>query len=441
MLKLPHIEHKIERTALLLTVFIGIFMPCLVHVRMQYLVIVMLIVFTAWRALKCRDLRFERCMAKTLVAFLPFLAYYSVLVMYRTLMEQGDTSSYLIEYRQILSICVYVFSLACATSTYIQTYGKAGKEYIIGAIILVGEIQLLCVVAAYLSPTVKIAFNNLTIENSYSDTIVAVMQTPWRMSYRAYGLAENLFDQFGFVTSIIITITFAYGVSCRNKGLIVLSCMMLIMPFLNARTGILLAIMGMAIVAIRFGNFRNIVKYQLGVLILIVCVIMVFDSLPDGLKLALVKGADEFSGLLRGERVGVFSEIFDVDLVFPRNVLLGQGMSPERYDGYAGIDSGYVQCIWRYGVIGTVLLFGGFIYCFFLAFKKKREKVSRTIVLFLSLSLPVYCLKIFPFVSYSNMFILFLLVFTVVLGNETPKKWILKDEAGQVNRTETLHAA
>ena len=93
-------------------------------------------------------------------------------------------------------------------------------------------------------------------------------------------------------------------------------------------------------------------------------------------------------------------------------------MSPERKMGYSGIDSGYIQCLWRYGIIGTLLLLGGYAYSFILAVRYRNTKERKVLIIVILTIFFTYLFKLFSLVNYGNVFLLFVIL-GALISNKT----------------------
>lgn len=405
---------------ILLTIllFLGIFMPCLIRVRMQYILIGLGMIYVIWMAVNLRAIKLNTTVIKMLSSFVPFYLYYTILVFGKTLSNTSNASMYTIEYTQALSIALYVITIGIAVALYKQKNGiNSNRFYTL--IIAVGVLQLFCVIISFVSPSIKAMFNNLTARNSFNENISVWMGRQWYMGWRAYGLAENVFDGFGFVISIIISVVFVYGLSQQKKIVTILAWAMLIMPLLNARTGLVLCFISFVYIMFKYLNFKRAIGYAFLIIALLLLFPILLKFLPEGLQLALSKGMTEIGGLLGGEKVGVFSEILGADLIYPDDILFGSGASPERLTGMVGIDSGYIQGLWRFGLIGSILLWGGFSSCFYQAYKITRKKEDRVVIVSIFIIMIAYYFKLYFFNGYANNFLLFFFLFVIALGGET----------------------
>lgn len=406
-----------NKTLYAIAIFIGIFMPCLIRLRMQYVMFGVELIYIIWKAISSPRIVIYKTPIRMMAAFLPFYVYYTFLVVIRVLTEGPNSSVYLVEYKQSLSIAAYVIVLAVAIMLYRQSHAADSTTFF-QLITAAAVMQLVFVGLSFVSPRVKSIFNALIVRNAHNEAIVNAMSKTWLLKWRAYGLAENLFDGFGFVISILISIVFVYGLSTKKKEIIALAWIMLIMPLLNARTGLVLCFVSFIYIMFRYLNVKRVVTFSLLIVIIAACFLMLFRYLPQHLQEVLTRSITEFSGLAQGQKMGVFNQIFGVDIVFPDNMIFGAGISPERITGLIGIDSGYIQCLWRYGIIGTVLLWSGYISSAVIAGRNTSLKSNKVILVDLIIIMLIYCFKLFLFNSYANNFLLFFILFYIGLEKE-----------------------
>ena len=395
---------------IVLFLFLGIFMPCIVKIRIQYIILVVEIVAIIWMALKHRYLFISSKTTVIMASFIPHIIYYTLAIIFNASSSGISFSTFLVEYTTYLSNILYVILTIILVQNWIKYKNYTANEFY-RYIMAVASVQLVCVILAFVSPGIKTIFNNLTIRNSFSERYSSILQRQWYASYRAYGLAENLFDGFGYVISLLIIIIFINGIDSKNTKITLLSLIMLVMPLLNARTGVVLCLVSMVYVLFQYFNPKKVLKYVAGIVFVIVAVFILYNYLPSGLKIALSDGVEQTILLLRGgEKTGVYGEILSNDVALPQNILWGAGLSPERAAGFKGIDSGYIQCLWRYGVIGTILFLGAYMYIFIYTYLHSRSKKEKTLTISIMIIFYIYCFKLFFFSSYANNFVLFMIL-------------------------------
>ena len=407
----------ISKSCVVVLLFFGIFMPCIIRFRIQYIMLFIGVVYILFLVPLNRSFYINKTLISMICCFIPFYVYYTILIISKgALNTSGGISLYLTEYIQAFSIALYVIVLAIALGLR-DHCNEISSDKFFQLIIYVSDLQLFFVVLSFIFLSIKTFFNNLTTNNSFSDSIRASMKSEWDMTWRAYGLTENYYDGFGFVISILLSSVLVYGFKHKSKFIIALAFIMLVMPLLNARTGLVLCVVSYSIILLRYLNVKRAVRYIILLLFGVIVFMLLFKRLPYGLQDALTRGISDIGLLFKGQRVGVFSEILDADFRFPEDMFFGAGASPERIAHIIGVDSGLVQGVWRFGVIGSILLWLGFLSCGYIAYQNNKHKSDRIIVITLFVLMFMYYFKLYFFNSYANVFIIFFVLFVVAIGN------------------------
>jgi hypothetical protein len=331
-------------------------------------------------------------------------------------LDAMNKSAYFIEYKRLMLIFIYCLVTVIAAGMLNTRMDK--KDVYFKCLISAGMIQLFFVIMAFLFPEVKTFFNNLTLKYSGSEAIKSTLSKEWLMTWRAYGFAANLFDGFGYVISILITIVFVYGINKKNAKVIGFAIAMLFMPLVNARTGVLLCIVSFVITSCFYLNQKTVVKYLGVTLITIILLIGLFQYLPYGLRDALYRGVNQTITLLTtGESEGVYSVIVGVSQPIPENLLFGVGTMSREITGIVA-DNGYINCLWYFGVIGCFLLFFAFIVMFFLVYKSSNNTQNKCITVCVMVIFFLYLIKLYSIDSYSNAFTLIIFVCLMEFTND-----------------------
>lgn len=423
-------SHDARTVLIVLFLFIGIFMPCLIRVRMQYVILGFGLSYVLWNFVSGKVLCIPKTIVKMLSSFIPFFLYYSILIVYKVFVDACDFSVYFVEYKQSISIALYIFVFALAISIY-NRKNAINTDCFYKMIIGVGILQLFFVLVSFIFPSIKSFFNDLIARNSFQENIVNALNQNWYKGWRAFGLAENYYDGFGFVISIIISVAFVYGLKNKSIKITLLSWVMLIMPLLNARTGLVLCFFSFVFIMFRFLTAKRALGYSLLILLILVGFPALFNYLPWGLQDSLSRGLLDVSNLLKGQKTGVFSDIVGTDIVYPNSILFGAGISPERIKAYEGIDSGYIQSIWRFGLIGSVLLWSGYISCFWISFMNTKKKENRVVLVTVLIIMLVYCFKLFLFSSYANNFLIFTILFVFSMNDPSRRAFAQTTSIGE----------
>lgn len=380
--------------------FYIMFRPPLISLDPTYVVLAVDLVILAFFVLVNDCMHLPRVSAKWMKNFVPFMIVYTFLEISHMVLESDNLSVYLNSYMTAWKVILYIVLTTAAIVALKDLLGLSLKECIY-VVIITMSIQLIFVIAAFFSASVKEFFLEFLYKNCKNADIIEATRKESR--FRCYGLAENLFDSLGYISALAITVIFAYGIRFKDRLATILSMVFLIIPLLNARTGLLLALVGMAIVFIISYSTKMIV------LLPVVCVasagvmVIVFRSLPASIQYWINAGISATKALFAGEKTGVYEEILKADFVWPSNVFWGAGASPENLGAYFGIDSGIVQCIWRYGIVGSILLFVGYVRMLW----SGKNKLFKTFFLPLLVVFFLYLIKLFGITNFGSVTILF----------------------------------
>ena len=385
----------------LLYLFFSIFRPPIVSVEATYLMMALNVVIISINIIHVRGLiRVDRAAVELIISFLPFFIYYSILQIFHCIISAGSASIFVDTYIGVIKALSYILLTSVATLMIMDRLNFNLTDYI-KHIAIVFAAQLFCVVLAFLIPQVKTFFLSFIYNNLSSDTIISATR---RESYfRCYGFADNLFDSLGYIAALAIVIILQYGIEMKKNRIIIFSFILLIIPLLNARTGLLLSAIGMMIVFFLNFEFKKVIKYMGLSIIIIIGAYLLYQRLPVEITRWIEIGINATTGLVHGESSSVYVEILGEDLVWPSSIILGDGTAPELITSYVGIDSGYVQCIWRYGLFGTILLFYSFCRMFYLGKSRIKYILPLFVVFFL------YLFKLFGIFNFGSVSIIYII--------------------------------
>lgn len=402
--------------------FLAVFTPALPYVSSKFIVLIISLSICAIDAVERKTLILHKKIIMGVLAFVPFLLVFYILQVYHYASDIYHRSVYMREL--VLTSRTVIYGIIfCITFSIIIRRRDYTLSDIFKLFTLTGILQLLCVAVAFFFPSFREAIFSMNIKYSGSQ-VLANAYTNFTNN-RGYGLSSNLFDSFGYLISILIFFTFLKGISERDYKYMVLSLIMLIMPLMNARTGVLLSIISFCVVFSFYFQPRKIIRYVfVGVLVLIVAC----NTLP---KLPMwdwiLTGYNQTKLLVVEHDMssGVYSQIFKADIVIPPHIWLGMGGSPESLSSFSGIDSGYIQCLWRYGIIGSIL----FLFAYFLLFVIacwKTERRIRCLGTGIVLIFIVYLFKLFSLSNFGSVFLIFGL-FSSIVSCRPPKKELFAD--------------
>ena len=397
---------KVDKVVLSMLCFIYLFNPRFIATDLRK-VIDIISLCGMLISIILRPIRVKNGILKAMRILVIFFIYLLVGLVFHIILDSNNTVAYLNNVYDVLSVFTRCFIVSIFFWRIIRKKKYKWND-MLDIIILSGFMQLICVVLAFLFPQIKTLFNGFTIANSKSDYVA--FSTKYN-PYRSYGLGENLFDSFGYVTALIILLTFIEGMHRRNVKLVVLSGVMVIMPLLNARTGVVLALIGFFIAFIRYTK-KSLIQ-SLKILLFAFGAMIVgaffFKYIPESTQEWITDGTKSINDLLfKHKTTGVFG-VLSNQFILPENLLFGEFGSPEML-GLGHSDIGYIQCIWRYGIVGTILLFWGYVNLSTYQNRITNNDRMKTFSICFNIILFVYLYKMFPFTNLGATLILLLCV-------------------------------
>lgn len=381
-----------QKICIVIYLFMAIFQPNIIGVGTFKLILLADFAVFGFLVYKYQKIIFNKRILLIFAGFMPFVFYLLLSALLHSTLDPSKTSAYMGNFFSSV-LPLFHAAVLCLVMVFLMNVKKISYGDIEKMLLYVSLLQLGCVLLALASPGIRQKFIDIMLRDADESRIKDFLRFG---STRMYGLARNLFDLFGYIVSMLITIVFLKGVS-ENKNIYkLLAVLLLIIPLLNARTGLVLALVGFAVVLAFYFTPRKTPYYIFGGVAAVVVVIAIFSFLPEKNAEWLTKGfEDTLTYLKTGEKVGVYSEILEADIVYPSNYILGDCGSPEVLAGYRGIDSGYIQCLWRFGIVGSILLFAGYLNMFAMAvFRNRSKKVYCTIAV-LAMLFFVYLFKLY----------------------------------------------
>lgn len=335
-----------------------------------------------------------RSLAKWVVAFL----FYDVAVcgiIYLSSRNNLVRSSLVGDLISHISICflslgLVVFALKkhWSTERFCLTYVLAGLyQAILGVICLV-------------SPPIKSIFTALTIANSSSEKIRNSVEV--LASIRNYGFASSLYDIFGMTMSVLAVLAIALGLR-GNKMYYMVAALITLAAVINSRTSFVLTAIGAIIMFLSHSGKGFSKGWLTSRIVLFPIAIVGVGSLFTWLlgnasteQLEwLATAVIESQSMLEGEEVGFYDTLLNNFMIFPSDffeVVLGTGLTPADAINHNS-DVGYIQYLWKHGIIGSALLYTIFIKLFKYA-KKRQLWPYSSFITALSVMVAVYLVKL-----------------------------------------------
>ena len=425
MINLRRIIPRPELTILAALTFVYIFEPPLIHVNAHMVIEAVAIMYILWNLIRKKGaITIERRYVNILLNFIPFIIYETIAVFVHISAEPSNSQVFQNEFFLVFRTIIRITIIDIAYYEYVNTHNISYEEQL-DNLKYVTFIQLFFVILTLLVPGIRSMIVNLIINNSSDDNLVSVYM---RLSTRrGYGLAGNLFDSFGYIMSILFAVSFTGWLENGKKSNLFVSLSIIFACILNARTGVLLCVIVMVAALIFYKKSVTILKYIIATLIALPVIYTVVMSIwesyfPENFKW-LSEGINEAVALiLLREYIGTFEALHD-GIFWPPNVIFGTGASPENIAGMS-TDVGYVQVIWRYGAIGTLLYLGGYIKSVLSYYSFSKNDRYKCLTITLVMIVLVYLFKIY---SINNLGAHSIMIMLIIYGgclNESNKRVI-----------------
>lgn len=385
--------------------FMYIFQPNLLGIQTANIMFAVTVLLIGYYFFKNGELSFSSNMIWVFIGFLPFFLYFSIQMSMILMNHPSNQSAYLTNIRTTLFPFLHIFlsSILIQQLNKFESFDYSDFEKII---FISCAMQFVCVVLALLSNGIRQTFIAIMMRDFDASRIRTLMESS--SDKRMYGLANNLFDSFAYLTSIMITMVFTKGVVKRNTKYIAVALVFLLIPLLNARTGLVLCAVCFSYVLLSSIKIKNIGIYIISAVAVIILAPVIISFLPSNTVEWVGKGYEETYILLtEGKKTGVYVEILGKDIVYPQNMWIGAGGNPEQLYHYHGIDSGYIQCLWRFGIVGTALLLLGYGFILVKVYRITNTAQVKKLMICVMLIILVYLFKLYPFANIGANFILF----------------------------------
>ena len=349
-----NIRRKCAVWVLVILSFVYIFNPRVVSIDLRKIVDVLSYLFIFFELYKMNwKVKVSQKIKNILMPFALFLMYQFINAMAHVVIGGGNLVC-VGEYVTLLIFLIRTALIVIALTLYMKDEKLNYTDWLF-VIFACAIIQLVCVMGSLVVPSVRSQFLAWNLANSNSENIAIYSKY---VTDHGYGLCENLYDSFGYIISLIICMMFVFGIENDRMKLIIISFICILMPALNSRTGILFCLVGMAITLLKYSKkiiLQKGIRYIILFAIVLGVMAVAYTFVPEDTKEWVQSGYNDiFSLMAAGEKTGFFSAIIK-GLSYPTNILFGAGASPDGLV-FTHTDIGYVQCIWRYGIIGTVMI-------------------------------------------------------------------------------------
>ncbi len=299
-----------------------------------------------------------------------------------------------------------------------------GLKEVSKALILAGLIQTLFSVSMALIPQ----FREFLLNIMYMNTGDSLSQNLWHIQRRYYAFSQNVLDTFGYGTGILAILPLFYGFYIKRYVYCLLTPILLIVPLLNSRTGLVIAFIGILcflLYTIFKTSFVQLLKMSIITFFLALISIQAINYFSKILPTTMYwvnSGINDAIGFFKGEKgtdsVSIITSQNNWLLPDSYFIFFGTGHNVYEAKGYSHSDVGYVNDIWLSGILGFTFLYSSMVFLFLTAFFKRNVFLIRTLVVFLALSFFVTNIKTI-ILSYNvgTSIVLLLLFFIIYESN------------------------
>jgi len=298
---------------------------------------------------------------------------------------------------------LYSFFLLMPISTLISLYIILRSEELHSSpfellrdFVFAGLIQSTIAIVALVNNQIK----QMLVSLMYKNTQDPLLNTPWIVERRFYGFANSMLDLFGFGMGILAGASLYVKNKHFSKNVIIF-CLLLIPAVLNARTGLLMAGLGIIFYCVYLLSSLKITKLLMlavgGFLCLVALTFSLNKYAPSTLSWVLNDvGSFTATSSLDRSTQGTANTLFSANFwAMPDTIglMMGTGHTLYQADGFRQSDVGFVNDIWRTGVVGTLLLYILFVIFIRNGSRSSSSKELRYIQIYFGICMLLFLIK------------------------------------------------
>ncbi|WP_140396394.1 hypothetical protein [Gordonibacter sp. An230] len=354
------IKGRIEKVSLVLFVFCAVFSPPIIP-DVNFVLVAAFFALISLLAFHKDEIRglMRRTGAGLYSTGIGFYVVYCLAITTVAIVFGGDRFwlNYMTALYSVFLLCPV--SVVCAL--YISVKAKKLSLDFSGVLLIfiaAGMVEACFTLAAFLNSEVR----QMLIDIMSRNTDDAIFSNATMLSWRFYGFSNSLLDLFGFTTGIIASLPLFVSSIRGQKRWILLVPPLLLVPFLNSRSGLVIFVVCFAAYLLLFikKDARLVVVTPalmailfIGVAIILNVVKEVAPSTADWVTM------DVDSFLSSGSTITGQTLFSDAFWELPSGILFLTGTGHTKYlvEGFAHSDVGYVNQLWRCGVIGSLAMY------------------------------------------------------------------------------------
>lgn len=309
---------------------------------------------------------------------------------------------------------VLVFPLSVICILHLYFYSEENNitiDDMLKYLIICGLVQSAISILSFLIPPLK----TLLMKIMYYNTGDSLYINQYTIERRFFGFANNMLDSFGFGTGLLAALPLFYSIKNGKKWLITIP-FLLILSLLNSRTGLIVFAIGF-ISWICYIMYTKKIRHYMKEMIYIVfgatiLLIVIRNFYPATYNWII----NDFLSFFTNKK-GTADVLFGSDFWrLPNliNIVFGCGYNIAGFGNMKSIlgfssDVGYINEIWKTGIIGFLILGTLFLIILKTAFEQLRNDY-KCLVIYFGIATLITNIKFYVF-SYNPGIVIILLIF------------------------------
>lgn len=344
------------------------------------------------------------------------LLLYSFIVSLVNSLINSDSGEYFNRPMMIITFMVYFFIIA-STITIFCKKNNISSEKFLKMLVVVGLIQAIFVFASFFSASIRTELLQLIAKNASDSRITAsISASHYTALRRNFGFADTLYDRFGYICSVLCAISFNLGLYKKKWFYYIASLIFIFSTLVNARSGVVLCVIGMIVSSIVFfihnKEFKKIIRLLVFIgIAIIVCISALgilqryspstYEWMSIGLgsflgNSDLATGGNNTEFYLSSE-TWFFPDLF--------GLIFGTARDPYYTLGYS-TDNGYVEQIWNIGLIGLIISMSLFVGCIKRTLNKSKNILEKGVLWSMIALILLYMVKLFAYKNVGGTYII-----------------------------------
>lgn len=329
------------------------------------------------------------------------LIYFTIYMVLITTVSATITPGYFGNYLvNLYRMFLILFSITICIIYLVIAFKNDGIDFweALKFIVISGCVQLCFSLLMLFFPEVKYVLVDFILKNTIGSGVDGIPS--WEYARRYFAFSDNMVDMLGYGTGLIAIFPLLLGMK-KNEKYFFLSPFLLLVPMLNAVTGIVIYIIGVIIVIpeiIRTYKSKFFKALLFVFLIIGIGLFLVYKYSPYSLEWV----TREISTLFlinkdAATQVTSIGNLFrDKSFKLPDkivNILFGTGHTVYSLSGFEHSDVGYTNNIWLVGILGSLFLYSTFAKFFIDAYQNHKDKAGKILILFIAVSFFIFEVK------------------------------------------------